>query len=181
MGEYAKRKSDGEQVKIGTCSAMYYLRFEDRNKVKALSGNVNPANEDEISFRLPFPDEDAVGIGEYEDYGRGERLNGFHDVELAKYPGTIQCRSESRLLLNVNCYHGEKQIEAGGDIKAVHNQLVPAYVLTRVKRMGNTLLPVIRCEHCGKEWFMDGWQEVLDAIEDGELKARLIEYSKEGV
>jgi ferredoxin hydrogenase len=33
MGEYAKRKSDGLEVKIGTCASMYYLRYEQRNEV----------------------------------------------------------------------------------------------------------------------------------------------------
>ena len=33
MGEYARRKSDNESIKIGTCESMYYLRYEDRDKV----------------------------------------------------------------------------------------------------------------------------------------------------
>ena len=52
MGEYAIRKSDRESIKIGTCEDMYYLRYEDQNKV----------TPDECSgfgyrWRIPFPDE----------------------------------------------------------------------------------------------------------------------------
>ena len=48
MGEYAQRISDGERVKIGTCEDMLYLRFEDRAKVSALAGNVDPNDDEQI-------------------------------------------------------------------------------------------------------------------------------------
>ncbi len=35
MGEYAKRLSDGTEIKIGTCEEMLYLRFEDRQGLSA--------------------------------------------------------------------------------------------------------------------------------------------------
>lgn len=34
MGEYAKRKSDEQMVKIGTWPNMYYLRHDQKNKVE---------------------------------------------------------------------------------------------------------------------------------------------------
>ncbi len=39
MGEYAKRASDGVEVKIGTCEAMYYLRFEDRDASRSYAAS----------------------------------------------------------------------------------------------------------------------------------------------
>ena len=33
MGECARIKATGQEVKIGTCQAMYYLTLGDRNKV----------------------------------------------------------------------------------------------------------------------------------------------------
>ena len=75
MGEYAKRKSDGVEIKIGTCEDMYYIRFEDRFKVLPLDGSVDISREPEGSrFRLPFPDEDGIKPGEYEDHNRALRL-----------------------------------------------------------------------------------------------------------
>ena len=58
MGEYAKHK--GEEIKIGTCENMYYLRFDQRHKVKALPGNVDPNGADAyaLRFRFPWPNED---------------------------------------------------------------------------------------------------------------------------
>lgn len=77
MGEYARRKSDGVEIKIGTCETMYYIRFEDRDKVTAVPNSIdlsNPAHVDGLRFRLPFPDEDNVPIGQYEPFERGLRL-----------------------------------------------------------------------------------------------------------
>jgi hypothetical protein len=75
MGEYAKRKSDGQEIKIGTCEDMYYIRFEDRFKVSPLDGNTDISREPEgCRFRLPFPDEDNILPGDYEDFNRGLRL-----------------------------------------------------------------------------------------------------------
>ena len=39
MGEYAIRKSDNDCIKIGTCEDMYYLRYEDQDKVTPDSGS----------------------------------------------------------------------------------------------------------------------------------------------
>jgi len=74
MGEYAIRKDDNVEVKIGTCEEMFYLRFEDRDKVRKLPGSLDPAKETGIYFRLPFPDENDVRIGEYKDHARGCQL-----------------------------------------------------------------------------------------------------------
>jgi len=67
MGEYAK--FGNSEIKIGTCEDMYYLRFEDRYKVRHLPGNVDPNKDSEaahLRFRLPFPDEDHILPGGYE-------------------------------------------------------------------------------------------------------------------
>jgi len=74
MGEYALRKSDDTEIKIGTCEDMYYLRYEDRDKVSKLPNSLDPRTEYNLRFRLPFPDEDDIKPGEYDDYNRGERL-----------------------------------------------------------------------------------------------------------
>lgn len=42
MGEYAKRKSDNQKIKIGTCQTMYYLRLEGRNQVEPIANNIDP-------------------------------------------------------------------------------------------------------------------------------------------
>ena len=62
MGEYAKY--NGQQIKIGTCESMYYLRADQAHLVQAMSGNVNPITDCEsIRFRFPFPEEDGCKPG----------------------------------------------------------------------------------------------------------------------
>lgn len=93
MGEYAIRKSDGQNIKIGTCESMYYIRFEDRDKVRSEPNSIslsNPAHVDGLRFRLPFPDEDNLEPGQYDDYNRGIRLYKVLPCDWCKGTGKIQ-------------------------------------------------------------------------------------------
>src|SRR3990167_2579485 len=73
MGEYATRGKD--RIKIGTCEDMYYLRFDQRDRVQHEPGNVAPNGEDAygLRFRFPWPDEDHVAPG-----GEEFHANGYH-------------------------------------------------------------------------------------------------------
>ena len=60
MGEYAHRKKDGKEVKIGTCSRMYYCRYDQ-------TGEINyPYMTDNLIWRIPNPDEDGTMPGDYQ-------------------------------------------------------------------------------------------------------------------
>ena len=76
MGEYAKYH--GEEVKIGTCEDMLYLRADQAHLVTALSGSTDPVRDREsgIRFRFPFPDEDATEPGGFNDPFRKVRIDG---------------------------------------------------------------------------------------------------------
>lgn len=68
MGEYATYK--GEEIKIGTCNCMYYLRWEQRNDVIPRQGNVNPRTQyDKIWFRAPRHCEDGIEPGDFDFQG----------------------------------------------------------------------------------------------------------------
>lgn len=188
MGEFAVRKEDGQRVKIGTCDAMYYLRYEDREKMRAQDDSLDPANTDRLYWRLPFPDEDDTKPGCYVNPFRGERLwktwedeNGqrwtkdFSCPELADNPGTIQLRHDSGLLVNVPCHHGEKLPEVGNGVKMFWNGRSHAYELAHIKNDGGKVFPVIQCRHCRKMWIAT-WDEVMPYLH-GELKQRLQDYA----
>lgn len=67
-----------KQIKIGTCANMYYLRADQRHLVRAiLPHNVDPSGPyaEALRFRFPFPDEDGIAPGAFEDYDRGVRVN----------------------------------------------------------------------------------------------------------
>ena len=198
MGEYAKLKSTGEEVKIGTCENMYYLRFEDRYKV------VYNLSFDNYRFRLPFPDEDNNGIGNYNDYDRGIELIPHYDEDIQltsyfddiykehyqKHKGLIQLKHESGIMINAACYHGYKLPDNNDskDLKAFFNGASSSnFELSQVKIQLNEetkvkeLIPIVRCKHC-KMPFRANWASVLLHIrqntkEDKILYERLTEYA----
>ena len=81
MGEYATRISDGERVKIGTCESLYYLRADQRHLVTGGDLGTNPERDywPHVRFRFPFPDEDEINPGEFEDHQRGLLIEGYDD------------------------------------------------------------------------------------------------------
>jgi hypothetical protein len=155
MGEYAIRKSDGQEIKIGTCENMYYLRYSDRDKVKPKNENNLDPNDDkiisELRFRLPFPDEDHIKPGDYEPFRREEVL--LYDYEPKNTnAGLMQLSTKYGLLMNVPCYHGEKLPDNYGDIKVFWNGKAPAYALKWLKFIDGIPYGVYGCIQCSEEW-----------------------------
>tara|TARA_R100001594_G_scaffold22178_1_gene42912 strand:- start:859 stop:1464 length:606 start_codon:yes stop_codon:yes gene_type:complete len=192
MGEYARLKSTGEDIKIGTCESCYYLRFEDRFKVDYEEGFKN------MWFRLPFPDEDHLQVGSYDDYDRAAPLHDYVDPEdesirepyeykgTEEHPGLIQLRHDTGLLINVPCYHGLKLPEMG-EGKAFFNGKDPhMFELCMVKYQAKDeefgeLVPLVRCKAC-KKTFRDSWSHVLNHLpewnkEQKEFKRRMFAYA----
>lgn len=104
MGEYATRKSDGENVKIGTCENMYYLRADQAEMVAPESGNVDPIrNADGIRFRFPFPNEDHIAPGGFDDYNKSVGVY----VDAASIPTfdhySVQFSARVGYLMSVPC------------------------------------------------------------------------------
>lgn len=62
MGEYAKRKKDGVEVKIGTCNELFYLRHDQLSDVEYSYNGLN------CFFRIPNPDEDGIEAGDFKNY-----------------------------------------------------------------------------------------------------------------
>lgn len=189
MGEYANRKHDNSQIKIGTCEDLYYLRYEDRFCVSPIRGNVDPSTDTDIRFRLPFPDEDDVLPGEYEDYSRGLRLYrniknakgeviGIEDFQVSEDSdaGSIQFTHPSGLLFSVPCHHGAKLPQVEG-IRFHWNGKSHSIELVQVKVISDgSVVPIIRCRHCGHKW-RTTWEEVIPYIHDDELLRRLLVHT----
>lgn len=176
MGEYGKRKADNARIKIGTCESMYYLRLVDKDKVTPGTGS---------SFghywRLPFPDEDQILPGDYQDYARGLRLykmgeHGAVDYENEKfsleYPGIIQLKhEEAGLLVNLPCSHGHS-LPAG--INAHWNGKGYSLELCHLRTTDEGVFPIIRCRHCSNMW-RESWENIWEYIEP-EMQKRLQIY-----
>ena len=166
MGEYAMHQ--GQEIKIGTCEDMLYLRWEDRYQVQPMRGNVDPGVDSGLRFRLPFPDEDCLLPGYYTDAFRGQRLyNNAGD-----WLGAPEMETKPGLLLNIPCYHGMRLPDLGPDVRVFWNGKGHALELTSVKTMGDgSVVPVVTCLHCRSAWRMT-WDEIWDYIPEP-LRARL--------
>ena len=192
MGEYARRKSDNAEIKIGTCEDMYYLRYEDRDKVICDSGSGFGTR-----WRLPLPSEDHILPGNYEhpyfrgngripihlakvvgDDGDDERIYFEPNMDVADHPGLTQLRNGSGLLVNIKCFHGLKLPEAGGDITSIHwnGKTSHWWDLVCLRETEEGLHPVVQCRQCG-HMYRETWPAVLDFIKDKELKRRLMTYA----
>lgn len=184
MGEYAHRKSDGAEIKIGTCKRMYYLRLEDKSKVIPL------VNSDYgIFYRLPFPDEDKIKPGDYDRPERGLSLWKYTDTDRKDIeyftapntidsPGNIQLTHPCGLLVNLPCYHGEKLPESTKDIKVFWNGKTSIfYELVHIKAVNGITNPVIKCNFCREMWSCT-WEEILPYVKDScpEMYKRLLKY-----
>ena len=166
---------------------MYYIRYEDRARVTALNGNVDPSTEKNLFWRLPFPDEDNNGPGAYDDHKRGYRLYRMPDDggyakdypadNLSDNPGRIQLIHESGLLLSVACHHGAKLPEGNADFRPAWNGKSHSIELAHIKNTADGVLPVIRCRHCGSMWRCD-WEDILPYVSDNKLKQRLEIYAQ---
>lgn len=162
MGEYAKRIKDGANVKIGTCEALYYLRWEQRNEVVY---NFTPQGKHiEWLWRIPSMLEDGILPGDFEYGGllqKGEyipyclSLKPF-DKEtsdaLAQTVGLVQQRVEKLgMLINMPCYHGLKLPEAEG-FGFFWNGKREAIHLCYLINKEHELEVGIKCNACGKMW-----------------------------
>jgi len=183
MGELATRKSDRERIKIGTCESMYYLRWDDIDRVEIDYDLRQPG----LSFRLPFPDEDDQLPGQYEAYNRGYRLLPYEDDghtvafeagDTIAHPGLIQLHHRSGLLVNASCFHGLRLPEGSDELQTHWNGKDPhVWELIRVKNHpGAGLLPLISCRHCG-QLFRSDWASVLPHVADQALRDRLTAYA----
>lgn len=69
MGEYAIRKIDGQEIKIGTCESMYYMTFRQWAEKQVIGGDTPSKNLlNAINFRLPRLDERAILPGDFDTY-----------------------------------------------------------------------------------------------------------------
>lgn len=183
MGEYARIKGNNTKVKIGTCESMYYLRYEDRHKVDySFVGNER--------FRLPFPDEDHIQIGHYDNAFRHYRLNAdhyFHALTdekkkvFIKNPGFIQMTTRTGLMCTAPCYHGlklPKSAEGGGQFSWCKTE--DHFVLRMIKhpKPGERPKAIIGCRGCFEEWACD-LDDVIQFVTDEELRERLESYMEE--
>lgn len=158
MGEYAKVKKTGTEVKIGTCESMYYIRYHDKDKVDY------DFEKGRYYFRLPFPDEDNVQIGMYEQFDRTLYCGAFNIVDIEKDAGIVQLyNKDCGILVNLPCYHGVKlpDVSSVENAKVFWNGKKNPLELSSIKyEHGKITKPVFTCKCCRESWSID-WYDVM--------------------
>jgi hypothetical protein len=164
MGEYAKLKGTGEEVKIGTCEDMLYLRYDQRDRVWAQYGNVDPNRADHqetIRFRFPWPDEDNVQPGKFADPFRRlavhvpapEGVEHGHVQFVAQREGYNVC---------IPCPEGP---EATHGLRVHRNGFPgPAFLVQQAVR-GGRLVAIMECV-CGRRYNLPTLKDAQPVIDD---------------
>lgn len=180
MGEYAKRISDGAEIKVGTCNWMYYARYSQRNDFEAftLGSKMN------LIWRLPFLSEDCIQVGDFKIHdswkfnSEAELSCGFYDAfatdECFKEPHRrfIQLYGEG-VNIEMPCYHGFKLPDNTGDIRlSRYGSGLPRIRLSGVKNTETELLAVLSCVDCGTSWTMT-IDEVLPHVVSPVMRSQL--------
>jgi hypothetical protein len=151
MGEYARRKSDGQEIKIGTCEDMYYLRADQRFQVSPLPGNLDPASKSVVHvlrFRFPWPHEDGTQPGEFEEYEKAVAVHGVSAPAGVEHH-SVQFAAHAGYLVSLPCPEGP----SSHGLTIHRNGFKGAVLLTQQKLLADgRLVPICRCGGCGSAW-----------------------------
>lgn len=166
MGEYAKY--GGEEIKIGTCENMYYLRADQACMVQALPGNVDPVKDagEGIRFRFPWPDEDGQAPGSFERYERSVTIYGVPLPEDFDHD-TVQFTSGNGFLTSLPCplsKAGQEAAEKAG-IKIHKNGYAGDFQITQQRLFEGNLVVIGRCGGCGAKFRLPTMAEAAKVVE----------------
>ncbi|GEM_PF-1604678 len=193
MGENALRKTDDTVIKIGrgdVCN-LYYLRYEDRDKVEGIENSVDPDTIENIQWRLPLPDEDHLKPGDYEShqpyiqYDKKLGISYIHpDCQLypeienlfenyAYRPGIFQLYQKSLgLLVNIACYHGLKDNINTEEVSFGWNGKRSPFALCGVLNGPSEMMISFTCIACEEKW-LASFDEIQHLIHSEDMKYRL--------
>lgn len=125
MGEYAKRKVDQAEVKIGTCSSMYYMT---PSQIFDIDWSLYNLAEyfDKLSFRLWMPYEENVLVGDFDSFKVNTSRTRFmlepteadialykshprlvrQDIQASSFKSHYNKKGETGLEISFQCCHG---------------------------------------------------------------------------
>lgn len=186
MGEYARRKIDGQEVKIGTCNRIYYCRYDQKNEIDY------HYNSDNLIWRIPNPDEDGTLPGDY-NYSllRDDVIVPWklkldssklkqEDIAILKETGTIQLSDKRMgLLVSIRCPHGlPLKQDANAQFSWGYNGHQNTLHLCGLKNTQRELTVVFSCASCGSIWSAS-FNELEPLIESLWMKLRLLRQVSE--
>lgn len=155
MGEYARYA--GKLIKIGTCENMHYLRADQATMVEPVEHSLDPvARAADIRFRFPFPDEDRIEPGEFEDHTRGVAVTAEVPILADSHHRGVVFTSETGFAVKLACPLSRAGLEDGGYRRADrgdgHN-VATVRILQQAVRHGALTL-VCACAACGARFHL---------------------------
>jgi hypothetical protein len=156
MGEYAQY--NGQDVKIGTCESMYYLRADQRHLIEGYTFDGGDR------FRFPFPDEDEIAPGQFVDHDRGVRIPGWSLPAEWEGHGGVQFKAEPGYLLYVPCPEGQEFVELDIAEKIGRNGWHGGAMLKQQRVFDGRLVSVVACGSCGALWRLETIEDALPVI-----------------
>ena len=185
MSEYATRKIDNTEFKIGTCEDMFKCRYDQLGEI------TYPYMADNLYWRIPTPDEDGTLPGDY-NYSLLQE-NGyipwklmidttkFSDDDIAgmRQTGTIQLKEpRMSLLVNMRCPHGlpMEQFKINNDgavISMGYNGRQDTLYLKGLKNETEALKVLVECSACRSMWSFS-FNDIEPLIESIWMRLRLL-------
>lgn len=185
MSEYATRKIDNTEFKIGTCEDMFKCRYDQLGEI------TYPYMSDNLYWRIPTPDEDGILPGDYnysllqEDGHIPWKLMidtskfGDDDIASLQQTGTIQLKEPRMgLLVNIRCPHGfpMEQFKINKEstiISMGYNGHQDTLYLKGLKNEPSELKVLVECSVCGCMWSFT-FNEIEPMIESIWMRLRLL-------
>lgn len=172
MGEYHKL-NNGTEIKVGTCESLYYIRADQFGQLIPGGGDLPRSVEacglQGYRFRFPFPEEDDIAPGDFENYNKGILVPASdallpgdcfdHGKQVFRHPSG-SCG------VSLPCPHSKEWKETG---LRLHNYGGIGIELVQQRPLNGLLLPVIRCGCCG----------ALSRLEGTEVEALALAYRSE--
>lgn len=185
MSEYATRKIDNTEFKIGTCEDMFKCRYDQLGEI------TYPYMSDNLYWRIPTPDEDGILPGDYNYSLLQENGHipwklmidtskfGDDDIANLQQTGTIQLKEPKMgLLVNIRCPHGfpMEQFKINKEstiISMGYNGHQDTLYLKGLKNEPRELKVLVECSVCGCMWSFT-FNEIEPMIESVWMRLRLL-------
>ncbi len=171
MGEYARY--NGEEIKIGTCEELYYLRADQRSLIEGYSF----AGTEVFRFRFPWPDEDKTEPGSFDPYNRTCCLYGLQaPEELAEKHYNVQFRADAGYLASLPC---PERFSTEGGLGCIDVRGIPVHrngfrgrvLLCQQRFFEGRLVGIAECGGCGLKWRLSR-EEAIQAAEGLQEEAK---------
>lgn len=185
MSEYATRKIDNTEFKIGTCEDMFKCRYDQLGEI------TYPYMSNNLFWRIPTPDEDGTLPGDYnysllqEDGHIPWKLMidtskfGDDDIASLQQTGIIQLKEPRMgLLVNIRCPHGfpmeQFKINKKSTVISMgYNGRQDTLYLKGLKNEPRELKVLVECSACGCMWSFC-FNEIEPMIESIWMRLRLL-------